>query len=305
MNASRNDSSGYLGLVQEELHSVSGQFLSIDTEDYTTTVYSGLDEAELRKLPSNLESNLDRVLDVFGEKGLRCTFFVLGRIADRIVPQLRRMADEGHEVASHGMSHRRVLELTPTEFRSELDQSKQLLEDLSGVEVKGFRAPMFSITNDNLWAFDVLKETGFKYDSSVSPVSNFAYGVKEAPLKPHRLHNGLIEVPMSVCKLFGYPLMVGGGFYLRVYPLWVHKLLLRWRQEKVTNYYLHPWELDSSAFNLWDKVPDKGHHWVNRPALMKWIETYNRHRVFEKYLFLVESQAGSNGSTTLNQVLAA
>ena len=294
----------YLDLVDTVLPDCKVQFLTIDTEDYTTTVDTGLPEVELRHLPSNLESNLDRLLDVFAEKEYQCTFFILGRIADRIIPQIKRMVAEGHEVASHGMSHRRVLEITPAEFREELRSSKHLIEDLSGKEVVGFRAPMFSITNENLWALDILAEEGYRYDSSITPFANFAYGIKGAPKIPHRLTNGLIEVPMSVFDRLGYPFMVAGGFYLRVYPLWLHKLFLRFRQEETTTFYLHPWELDDGSYNLWDQLPNKGKHWSSRPKLMRMIAAYNRPKTLEKYLSLIEYASKSTLPRALNQVIS-
>jgi len=293
----------YSNLVETVLSSLKGDFLTVDTEDYTTTVYSGIGEPELRKLPSNLNRNLDVLLDAFAEHNYKCTFFVLGRIADRIKPQLRRMVDDGHEIASHGMSHRRVMELTPGEFRNELSTSKALLEDVSGGVVNGFRAPMFSITNENLWALDTLVETGYQYDSSICPVSNFAYGIKEAPHYPHILKNGLVEVPMSVLKIFGYPAMLGGGFYLRVYPLWLHKVFMKLRRNQVTVYYLHPWELDSAQLNLWEQMPDEGEHWNSKPGLMKMIETYNRKNILKKYLALIAARA-TTAPKPMNHILS-
>jgi len=292
----------YSDLIDTVYSSHVGDYLSVDTEDYTTTVYSGLAEEELRKLPSNLPGNVDMLLDAFAQQGFMCTFFVLGRIADRIGPQLRRMVEEGHEVASHGMSHRRVLELTPEQFREELVSSKAMLEDMTGQVVEGFRAPMFSITEENLWALDVLAESGYHYDSSICPVSNFAYGIKNSPHQPHRLKNGLVEIPMSVVRILGYPLMLGGGFYLRVYPLWLHKLFLKMKRSGTNVYYLHPWEIDDASYNLWDRMPDQGEHWNNRPALMKRIETYNRKNALRRYIELISSRASSSPAT-LNSIL--
>lgn len=292
----------YSNLIETIFSSHSGDYLSVDTEDYTTTVYSGLGEDELRKLPSNLANNVDILLDAFGQHSYHCTFFILGRIADRIKPQLRRMVKEGHEVASHGMSHRRVLELSREQFRIELETSKAMLEDITGYSVNGFRAPMFSITEKNLWALDVLMETGYRYDSSVSPVSNFAYGIKDAPHHPHRLKNGLIEIPMSVVRILGYPFMLGGGFYLRAYPLWLHKFFMKIKECRTNVYYLHPWEIDDASYNLWSKIPDRGEHWENRPGLMKFIETYNRRNILDRYIHLIDSQA-SSPPVTLNVLL--
>ena len=279
----------YADLVAEEIDVGAATLVSIDVEDYYNEVAGG-DEAFARgELPSNLPQNVDRILDLLSERGARATFFVLSSVAPRLRPQLVRMLDEGHEIASHGHSHVRATWATPEEFRDDLRRGKSTLESLIGREVRGFRAPYFAITESNLWALDAIRDAGFDYDSSVCPVKNFAYGIPDAPERPHRLENGLIEIPLPQTRLFGYRFMVGGGFYLRVYPFWLTQLLLRRRDRSLPRvFYLHPWELDDPSLNLWDLgVALPGLEW--RPHVMKWITTVNRDVTLKRFDRLLAS----------------
>ena len=149
--------------------------------------------------------------------------------------------------------------------------------------MRGYRAPYFAVTEQTLWAVDEIRAAGFVYDSSVCPVKNFAYGIPDAPEGPHRLTNGLIEIPLPQTKLLGYRFMVAGGFYLRAYPFWLTKLLLRLRDRSLPRvFYIHTWELDEKRLNLWDLGVDlPGLRW--KPRVMKWITTYNRGVALERY----------------------
>jgi len=273
----------YADLVAEELDLGSPTLLSVDVEDYYHEVPGGEDVFLRDGLPSNLARNTDRLLDLFAERDIHATFFVLSCAAPRLVQQLDRMVEEGHEVASHGYAHGRATWMRPEDFREDIRRAKGTLEDLIGQEVRGYRAPYFAVTEQSLWALDEIHDAGFAYDSSVCPVKNFAYGIPDAPEGPHRLKNGLIEIPLPQTKLFGYRFMVGGGFYLRVYPFWLTKLLLRLRDRALPRvFYLHTWELDDKRLNLWDLGVDlPGLHW--KPRVMKWITTYNRHVALERY----------------------
>jgi hypothetical protein len=162
-------------------------------------------------------------------------------------------------------------------------RAKATLEDLIGEEVRGYRAPYFAVTEKSLWALDEIREAGFVYDSSVCPVKNFAYGIPNAPERPHRLRNGLIEIPLPQTKLLGYRFMVGGGFYLRAYPFWLTRLLLRLRDRSLPRvFYIHTWEWEDRGLNLWDLGVDlPGLRW--KPRVMKWITTYNRPIALERF----------------------
>ena len=240
-------------------------------------------------LPRNLEANLGRLLYLFAETGCRATFFVLGHVVHRVQPLLRRAIAEGHEVASHGWSHEYVTNQTPDQFRADVVRGKDAIEQAIGRSVLGYRAPSFTITERTTWALDVLRETGFVYDSSVCPVRNFVYGIPDELPVPHRLRNGLVEFPLASWSFLGMRFMVGGGFYMRLYPVWLHRwLLVRRGVDAATVYYIHPWEWDTRSHNPWDvgiehpRVSEGG--W-----LMRWIMTHNRRTAFEKFRGLVQS----------------
>jgi polysaccharide deacetylase family protein (PEP-CTERM system associated) len=273
----------YADLVEEELDLGSPTLVSIDVEDYYHEVPGGEDVFRRNGLPSNLARNTDRLLDLFGERDVHATFFVLSCAARRLLTQLDRMVDEGHEVACHGFAHGRATWMRREEFREDIRRAKATLEDLTGEEVRGYRAPYFAVTERSLWTVDEIRDAGFAYDSSVCPVKNFAYGIPDAPEGPHRLRNGLIELPLPQTKLLGYRFMVGGGFYLRAYPLWFTQGLLRLRNRSLPRvFYLHTWELDDKRLNLWDLEVDlPGLRW--KPHVMKWITTYNRRRAVSRF----------------------
>lgn len=273
----------YADLVAESLDVSSQTFVSVDVEDYYHEVPGG-EEVFLRDgLPSNLARNTDQLLDLFAEHGIHATFFILSGTAPRLLSQLDRMVDEGHEIACHGHAHGRATWMKPRDFREDIRRAKATLEDLAGQDVRGHRAPYFAVTEGNLWVLDEVREAGFDYDSSVCPVKNFAYGIADAPEGPHLLHNGLLEIPLTQKKLFGYRFMVGGGFYLRVYPFWLTQLLLRRRDRSLPRvFYFHTWEYEDRRLNLWDLGVDlPGLRW--KPRRMKWITTYNRHRALERF----------------------
>jgi len=273
----------YADLVEEELDFGAPTLVSVDVEDYYHEVPGGEEVFLRRGLPSNLARNTDRLLDLFAERDVNATFFVLSCAAPRLLSQLDRMVDEGHEIACHGHAHGRATWMKPREFREDIRRAKGTLEDLTGQEVRGYRAPYFAVTERTLWAVDEIRAAGFVYDSSVCPVKNFAYGIPDAPEGPHRLTNGLIEIPLPRTKLLGYRFMVAGGFYLRAYPFWLTKLLLRLRDRSLPRvFYIHTWELDEKRLNLWDLGVDlPGLRW--KPRVMKWITTYNRAVALERY----------------------
>jgi peptidoglycan-N-acetylglucosamine deacetylase len=277
----------YVDLVAEVLDVEPRTMLSVDVEDYFHAIPGGVVEYDRRGLPSNLERNVDTLLDLFAEHGVHATFFVLSSTLERIRTQLARILAEGHELASHGHAHLRATTVSQREFGDDITRAKGLIEDASGREVRGFRAPYFAVSEGNLWAVDAIREAGYAYDSSVAPVRNFAYGVPTAPEQPHRLANGLVEVPMPQKRLLGYRFMVGGGFYLRLYPFWLTRLLLRLRDPALPRVlYIHPWEWEDPCLNLWDLAADlPGLRWRRRQR--KFIATYNRRGALDRFARLV------------------
>lgn len=220
---------------------------SIDFEDW----YQGLEiPCEMwAGYERRLQDSGRRLLDLLAEAGVRGTFFILGRAAEEHPDLVRRIASDGHEIATHGYSHTLVYELPPDQFRSELRRSVDLLQELTGREVKGHRAPFFSIRKDSLWALEILREEGLSYDSSIFPVRNYRYGIPDAPRLPYRhstAGGSILEFPMTTWEVGGRRLPVAGGAYFRIFPYFLTRAGLRSvnRQGQAAIFYLHPWELD-------------------------------------------------------------
>ena len=224
--------------------------MSVDVEDYfqVSAFESHIDRADWETLPCRVERNTDHILQLFSEHGVKATFFTLGWVAERYPQLIRRMVDGGHEVASHGYSHVRVTNQTPDAFRADVVRTKALLEDVSGQEVQGYRAASYSIGAANLWALDVLAETGHRYSSSIYPIRHDLYGMPEAPRFAFQPNGGaMIEVPVTTVELFHRNYPCGGGGYFRLLPY----VLSRWAMRRVNDhdgqscvFYFHPWELD-------------------------------------------------------------
>ena len=198
--------------------------------------------------------NMEHVLDVLASENAKATCFILGKFAEKFPACVQRIAAEGHEVASHGYGHVDVFRLSPAEFREDIRRSKGQLEALTGMPVKGYRAPDFSIVKASLWALDILAEEGFVYDASINPAVLARFGVPDFPAQPVnlRLRDGrsLVELPVATLKLFGRRLPVAGGGYHRLLPF----PLIRWVIEKTVLSgeafvaYCHPYEFDPDEF---------------------------------------------------------
>jgi len=224
---------------------------SVDVEDYFQVVaFEGIvDRSQWGRYPSRVEANTDRLLELLDRQGVRGTFFTLGWVAMRFPGLVRRIAGQGHEVASHGQWHRRVTTLTPADFRTDIRQSKAALEDASGQPCLGFRAPSFSIVPRCEWALDLLVEEGYRYDSSLFPIRRPDYGFPGAlptPAIVTRPGGSLLELPLATLAVAGLRLPAAGGGYLRQFPLGVIRRAFRqWESRGVSAmFYIHPWEYD-------------------------------------------------------------
>lgn len=198
---------------------------------------------------SRVAASTERLLDLLAEHSAVGTFFVLGWIAERHPELVRRIAEAGHEVASHGWRHRRVPLLTPAQFRHSVRDSKRVLEDLLGEPVLGYRAPNFSIVPDVAWALEILVEEGYGYDSSIFPVRRSGSGWPRAPRDPYSLDTPagrLLEFPPATIQRLGRILPAGGGAYLRLLPYALVRDGLRDAESRGRGgtFYVHPWELD-------------------------------------------------------------
>lgn len=241
-------------------------YLSIDVEDYFhVSAFEGVsppgawDSREMR-----VERNTEKILGLLNVQSVKATFFVLGWVAKRCPGLVGRIVAEGHELASHGYGHQRLCHQTRQEFKSDIRRSKQLLEDISGHPVIGYRAPSYSISRETFWAFDELWEAGYRYDSSIFPVRHDFYGVCDWPRfatlaskdtagqwqagdPVDRDVPRILEVPVSTVRIGRRNLPVAGGGYFRLYPYAV----TRWGLRRINQaerqpfvFYLHPWEMD-------------------------------------------------------------
>ena len=225
--------------------------MTIDVEDYfQVSAFENLVSVEdWGNMEVRVEANTDRMLALFDQHGAKATFFMLGWVAKRFPDLVKRIAEQGHEIASHGSMHQRASAQTPEQFRDDIRSAKHLLEDITGKEVLGYRAPSFSFTKQNQWVYEILAEAGHVYSSSVYPVVHDHYGIPDAPRFRYKAPAGIDEIPLSTLPLFGKNLPISGGGYFRLYPY----LLTQWavsRFSRIENqpyiFYMHPWEVDPS-----------------------------------------------------------
>jgi polysaccharide deacetylase family protein (PEP-CTERM system associated) len=228
--------------------------LTIDVEDWfqVEAVKKYISYQEWNNCESRVLSNVLRILEILDENGAKATFFILGWVAERFPQVVLQIDRHGHEIASHGYAHRVVYEQKETEFKDDIVRSLTILEGLIKRKVTGYRAPNFSITDQSLWAYEILAELGIKYTSSVFPAKHIfqIYGLSQAPRFPFELslNNGgrIKEFPLSTIEIFGRLMPLGGGAYLRIMPYWYNK----WAIKKINKQghpaivYFHPWEID-------------------------------------------------------------
>ena len=216
---------------------------SVDVEDW----YQGIElplKAWVGK-ENRVDIGLSKILDLLAERNIRATFFTLGAVAKSNPKSIRLITKYGHEIASHTMNHEKIYDLKPTEFLKQEQECKKILEDISESKVSGFRAPYFSITTQSLWALDILAQLGYTYDSSISPMQTWRYGIAGTKPGIYQLKSGLIEFTPSLGSFCSHSYGVGGA-YLRIYPYKLTKAALK---QSTANglpgmFYVHPWELD-------------------------------------------------------------
>jgi polysaccharide deacetylase family protein (PEP-CTERM system associated) len=243
--------------------------LTIDVEDYfqVSAFAPYVDRTQWDSMECRVERNVHRLLDLLSEKNSLATFFTLGWIAERYPSLVRRIVSEGHELASHGYGHQRVTDLSRADFKEDVIRAKQLLEDIGGVAVAGYRAPSFSIGEQNLWALDVLLGTGHRYSSSIYPIKHDHYGSPDSPRFVYECRPGFIEVPPTTVRLLNRNLPSSGGGYFRLLPYAVSK----WMLQRVNTldcqaavFYLHPWEIDAAQPRMTEaSLKSQFRHYIN------------------------------------------
>lgn len=225
--------------------------LSVDVEDWfqVGAFEKVIDRENWNSLATRVERNCDAILRLFADAGVKGTFFTLGWVAERHPVLMRRIADEGHEVASHGWDHERVFRLGKEAFAADIERARKVIEDASGQTVKGYRAPSFSVDARTPWAFEVLAEQGYAYSSSVAPIAHDHYGWREAPRFAFRpiADADLIEIPVTTARFAGRRLAAGGGGFFRILPYGFSRWAIRQvnrDDRRPAVFYFHPWEID-------------------------------------------------------------
>jgi len=231
----------------EKLH--NKQVMTVDVEDYfhVSAFENTIAKADWSKLELRVESNVYRLLELFEQHNAKGTFFTLGWVAEHCPRLVKAIVEQGHELASHGYAHQRVSQMTAKQFKQDVELSKKLLEDTSGQAIVGYRAPSFSINDDNVWAYEVLAELGFEYSSSTYPIEHDLYGVPEWPRFSYQRPEGILEIPIPTVRKNNKNIGIGGGGYFRLYPYWLSKKRIDNfinSEQQPYSFYFHPWEID-------------------------------------------------------------
>lgn len=237
--------------------STTSHFFTVDVEEYfqVRALESAVSREEWLSRPSRLAPSIDALLEMLDRHNAHGTFFVLGWIAEHRPEIVLAIAAAGHEIASHGYWHERVTALDRDGFREDVRSSKRTIEDLIGAEVVGYRAPSFSIIPGWEWTFDVLVEEGYKYDSSLFPISRRGYGYPNAPRNPHMIRRScgrIAEFPLATTRILRFSVPAAGGGYLRHFPAAIIHRAFREASERglPATFYVHPWEIDAGQPRL-------------------------------------------------------
>jgi polysaccharide deacetylase family protein (PEP-CTERM system associated) len=229
--------------------------ISVDVEDYfqTEAMSSVAPRSQWESFPARIEANTYALFDLFARHDVRATFFFLGWIAERFPQLVRKTQELGHEVGCHSYWHHPVFRMSAEEFRKDTYRAKDVIQDAIGAAVTGYRAPNFSINQSVPWAYPILEDLGFQYDSSIYPIRHDLYGNHRAPRGPHVAGGNLMELPVATWRVCSQNLPVGGGAYLRILPYALMKNGIRSinkNERTPAVLYLHPWEIDDSQPRL-------------------------------------------------------
>jgi polysaccharide deacetylase family protein (PEP-CTERM system associated) len=284
--------------------------LSIDVEEYfqVSALAPYIARAEWERMPRRVERNVDTILGLLAEANAQATFFILGWIAERYPALIRRIASAGHEVASHGYEHERVTQQSRGDFYLDICKAKRLLEDVVGTEVRGYRAPSFSIGASSFWAFDCIADAGYRYSSSVYPIRHDHYGMPDAPRFPFRPVPEVLEIPVTTARVLTANLPAGGGGYFRLLPYAVSRALIRRVNEgegQSAVFYFHPWEIDAEQPRIpGTSLKARFRHYHNlqrvQPRLRSLLRDFVWRRIDEVFL-----DAGPPAQADLSQARAA
>ncbi len=244
--------------------------VSVDVEDYfhAESFSSIVERSQWDSYSSRVEANTHRLLELLAELNVHGTFFILGWVAERFPALVREIAAGGHELACHSYWHRLIYKLEHQEFREDTRRAKNIIEQVSGRQVRGYRAPTYSVVDRSVWALEILTELGFTYDSSIFPIHHDRYGMPDAPRAPFRFQTPsgpMIEFPITTFRLAGHNMPVGGGGYLRLLPRMYTRLGLErvQREGLPVVIYIHPWEIDPEQPRLAGRFSSRLRHYTN------------------------------------------
>lgn len=248
--------------------------MTVDVEDYfhVSAFENTIAKADWEKTPLRVEHNTYRLLELFEKHNVKSTFFTLGWVAERCPNLIKAIVDQGHELASHGFAHQRITEMSKDDFVTDVVKSKNILEQLSGTEIIGYRAPSFSLNDTNTWVYEKLIELGFQYSSSTYPIQHDLYGVPNWPRFIHERSESfggqkIIEIPIPTLRKNNINTGIGGGGYFRLYPYWLSKKRIdkfHQQEQKPYSFYFHPWEIDPDQPRVKDApLKSKFRHYIN------------------------------------------
>lgn len=268
--------------------------MTVDVEDYFhVSAFDGVfNQSDWDSLPQRVEKNTRQLLNLFEEKNVKSTFFVLGWVAERFPNLIKEIVAQGHELASHGYWHKRATHMSPEEFREDVYRSQQVLQDASGVALKGYRAPSFSINETNEWAYQILKDLGFEYSSSTYPIKHDLYGVPHWPRFAYERKEGILEIPVPTVKNGNDNVGIGGGGYFRLFPYWLSKKRINKFLNQETepySFYFHPWEIDPEQPRVKEaSAKSKIRHYINlsrmQPKLARLLDDFEWSTMEDVYL---------------------
>ncbi len=245
--------------------------LTIDVEDWfhVANFQDIIGADEWSNCESRISMNILRILKILSEANVKATFFVLGWVAEKMPEIVQLIQSEGHEIATHGYSHKSISRLKPEEFKKEIEKSIDILVKITGEKILGYRAPNYSVNWDTDWVWEILYQYGIVYDSSIFPVKHTRYGFFSAPRFPFFIdikENGkIIEFPLSTIRILGNNIPVAGGAYLRLYPYWFIRAAI-WslnHNQQPAIIYFHPWELDLYQPRIKTKFTTRFRHYGN------------------------------------------
>jgi polysaccharide deacetylase family protein (PEP-CTERM system associated) len=244
--------------------------ISVDVEDYfhAEAMAPVVERSQWDKYACRVEGNTQRLLDLFASHQIQATFFVVGWVAERYPSLVREIVAAGHELACHSYWHRLIYKLNPKDFREDTQRAKDVIQQIAGQAIYGYRAPTYSIVASSLWALQILVELGFTYDSSIFPIQHDRYGIPSAPRAPFRIKTPagpLMEYPLTTFRIWKHSMPVAGGGYLRLLPMWYTWFgISRARQEGLPIIaYVHPWEIDPDQPRLPGTLTSRLRHYTN------------------------------------------